>query len=457
MKYNAHGYQIHTTEHIIDNMFSAAFLEMGLGKTVSTLTAIDELINNHLEVSKVLIIAPKRVAEETWSSEIYKWDHLKHLTFSKILGTEVNRKKAIMKKADIYIINRENVEWLVAFLGGWWPYDMVVVDELSSFKSAKSRRFKALRQVRPKIKRLVGLTGTPAPNGMLDLWSQLYLLDMGERLGKTISSYRQAFFTPGKSNGHIVYNYRLRPEAEKAIFSRIEDICVSMTSKDYLELPERIDNVVSVKLGDETMKAYEAFEKEEILALVNGDEISTPNAAALTNKLLQFSNGAIYDEDRKVHHLHDDKMEALEELIESANGKPVLVFYSYKHDMDRIKAKFGKKVVTFEDGGTTKVMQKWNAGEIEVLVGHPASMGHGLNLQSGGHIMVWFGLPWSLELYQQAVARLDRQGQEEAVMNNILISKGTMDEDVWRALNGKKAGQEALMEAIKARIEKYSR
>lgn len=454
MKYTPHNYQVHATNHVIQHPYSALLLEMGLGKSVSTLTAIDQLMHDYMEVNKVLVVAPKRVAEDTWSAEVQKWDHLRHLTISKVLGSEINRKKALFKKADIYIINRENVEWLVQYVGSMWPFDMVVIDELSSFKSAKSRRFKAMRAIRPKIKRLVGLTGTPAPNGLIDLWSQLYLLDQGERLGKTISAYRQAFFKPGKSNGHIVYNYRLLPEAEQQIFSRIEDICVSMKAEDYLELPERIDNVVKVKLEEKAMKAYYEFEKKEILALASGDEISTPNAAALTNKLLQFANGAIYDEERNVHKLHGDKLDQLDELIEAANGKPVLVFYTYKHDLDRIKERFKARVVTFEEG-TSKVMQRWNNKEIEILCGHPASMGHGLNLQSGGHIMVWFGLPWSLELYQQAVARLDRQGQIEVVTNHILISEGTMDEDVWKALQGKEAGQDALMEAVKARIEKY--
>lgn len=456
MHYTPHNYQVHATNHVIKHPFSALLLEMGLGKSVSTLTAIDQLMHDYMEVNKVLVIAPKRVAEDTWTSEISKWDHLKHLTVSKVLGSEVNRKKALFKKADIYVINRENVEWLVQYIGAMWPFDMVVVDELSSFKSAKSRRFKALRAIRPKIKRLVGLTGTPAPNGLIDLWSQMYLLDQGERLGKTISAYRAAFFKPGKQVGHIVYSYRLLPEAEQQIFSRIEDICVSMKAEDYLELPERIDNVVKVKLEEKTLKAYYEFEKKEILALANGDEISTPNAAALTNKLLQFANGAIYDEQRVWHKLHDDKLDQLEELIEAANGKPVLVFYTYKHDLERIKERFKGKVVTFEEG-TSKVMQRWNNKEIEILCGHPASMGHGLNLQAGGHIMIWFGLPWSLELYQQAVARLDRQGQIEVVTNHILISEGTMDEDVWKALNGKEAGQDALMEAVKARIEKYTK
>lgn len=457
MQYTPHAYQQHAINHVIKHPFSALLLEMGLGKSSATLTAIDQLMHDYMEVNKVLVIAPKRVAEDTWTSEINKWDHLKHLTVSKVLGSEVNRKKALFKKADIYVINRENVEWLVQYIGAMWPFDMVVVDELSSFKSAKSRRFKALRAIRPKIKRLVGLTGTPAPNGLIDLWSQMYLLDQGERLGKTIGAYRAAFFKPGKQVGHIVYNYRLLPEAEQQIFSRIEDICVSMRAEDYLELPERIDNVVKVKLEEKTLKAYYEFEKKEILALANGDEISTPNAAALTNKLLQFANGAIYDEQRVWHKFHDDKLDQLEELIEAANGKPVLVFYTYKHDLERIKERFKGKVVTFEDGGTSKVMQRWNNKEIEILCGHPASCSHGLNLQAGGHIMIWFGLPWSLELYQQAVARLDRQGQVETVTNHILLSEGTMDEDVWKALSNKSVGQDVLMEAVKARIEKYTR
>ena len=455
MRYVPHKYQEHATEHIIDNPYCGVFIDMGLGKTVSTLTALDLLMNDYLSVGVVLIIAPKRVAEDTWSSEIYKWDHLRHLTVSKVLGSEANRKKALFKKADIYVINRENVEWLVQYCKHTWRFDTVVIDELSSFKSAKSRRFRALKEIRPRIKRLIGLTGTPTPNGMIDLWSQMYLLDMGQRLGKTITSYRQAFFTPGASKGHVVYNYRLNPKAEQLIYDRIEDICISMKADDYLDLPERIDNVVSFKLSDEVWKQYQDFERKEILALASGGEISTPNAAALTNKLLQYANGAIYDEDRKVHLLHDEKLDRLEELIEEANGKPVLVLYNYQHDKDRIKSRFGKKVTTFDEGDTSTIMGKWNQGKIEILLGHPASMGHGLNMQYGGHILIWFGLPWSLELYLQAVARLDRQGQVNVVTNHILLSKGTLDEDVWKALNSKKGGQDALMEAIKAKISLY--
>lgn len=454
MEYKPHKYQEFGTEHIITNNYAGLFLDMGLGKTVSTLTAIQRLMYDYFLVDKVLVIAPKRVAEETWSAEIYKWDHLRGLTISKVLGTESARKKALFKKADVYIINRENVEWLVQYIGHSWMFDMVVVDELSSFKSAKSRRFKALRQVRPKIKRLVGLTGTPSPNGMLDLWSQLYLLDMGERLGKTITSYRDAFFNPGKSKGHIVYEYKIQASAEEEIYKRIEDICISMKAKDYLDLPVRIDNNVMVTLSPENKAKYDEFEKTEVLALV-GTEISVANAAGLTNKLLQFANGALYDENKKAHLIHDDKMDRLAELIEEANGKPVLVLYSYRHDLDRMKAYFGKRLSTFEEG-TVKVMDRWNKKEIEILAGHPASMGHGLNMQNGGHILIWFGLPWSLELYQQAIARLDRQGQVEVVTNHLLISKGTMDEDVVKALMNKEKSQDALMEAIKARITKYT-
>lgn len=425
---------------------------MGLGKTVSTLTAIDSLLNDYFAVDRILVIAPLRVAQSTWTDEIEKWDHLKHLTVSKILGSEPNRKAALLKKADIYIINRENVPWLVSHLAGHWIFDMVVIDELSSFKSAKSSRFKALRSVRPKMRRVVGLTGTPSPNGLIDLWSQMFLIDMGERLGKSITNYRQHFFHPGAANGHVVYNYKINKGSEEEIYNRIGDICISMKAVDYLDLPERVDHNIKLELSEEQFKQYCEFEKSQVLELLSGPEISVANAAALTNKLLQYANGALYDEDKNWHEVHDIKLDALEEIIEEANGKPVLVFYSYKHDLERIAKKFGKRVRTLD--GPAEIKQ-WNDGKIEILIAHPASAGHGLNLQKGGNIIVWFGLPWSLELYQQAVARLHRQGQTSMVMNYRLIVKGTMDQDVLRALDYKAVGQDALMEAVKARIEKY--
>lgn len=464
MKYIPHPYQEHATEHIIEHPFAGLFLDMGLGKTVSTLTAIDRLLFDLCEISRVMVIAPKRVAEDTWTTEAQKWDHLRHLRISRVLGTERQRKEALQAKADIYVINRENVAWLVSHYGGAFPFDMLVIDELSSFKSAKATRFKALRQVRPKISRVVGLTGTPVPNGLLDLWPQLYLLDMGERLGKTLTSYRERYFVEGKRNGHVVYDYKLRkPESDllgddfyqREIYDRISDICISMKAEDYLQLPERLDLNIDIHLSPKTKNLYDEFERKQILALDDLDDISAVNAAALTNKLLQFANGAVYDSEAVWHEVHKEKLEALEEIIENANGHPVLVFYSYKHDQERIHRHL--KGYRPEDLKDSTTISRWNKREIPVLLAHPASAGHGLNLQAGGNIIVWFGLPWSLELYLQAVARLDRQGQVESVINHRLIAKGTMDEDVLLALDRKAGGQEALMQAVKARIDKYLR
>jgi SNF2 family DNA or RNA helicase len=465
MKYIPHPYQDHATKHIIDNPSSGLFLEMGLGKTVATITAIDTLMFDLCEVSKVLVIAPKRVAEEVWSTEIEKWDHLQHFRISKVLGTERQRKEALKAKADIYVINRENVVWLVAHYGGSLPFDMLVIDELSSFKSAKSARFKALRIVVPGIKRVVGLTGTPVPNGLLDLWPQMYLLDQGQRLGKTLTSYREKYFKPGKRNSHIVYNYEQKTETDvdlfgadiyqKEIYEKIGDICISMKAEDYLSLPKRIDRNIDVRFSDKTMQQYLQFEKEQILALEDLEEISAVNAAALTNKLLQFANGAVYNSEGEWYEVHKEKIEALEEILDTANGHPVLVFYSYKHDKERILSHLKKyKPQEFKGPETTA---RWNRKEIGMMMAHPASAGHGLNWQAGGNIIVWFGLPWSLELYLQAVARLDRQGQTTSVVNHRLISKGTMDEDVLLALDNKSVGQEILMKAVKARIEKYTK
>ncbi len=447
MIYKPHNYQEYAKDWIIDKECSGLFLDMGLGKTVITLTGIQELLHDYFDVSKVLVIAPLRVAETTWEEEINKWDHINYLTISKILGPKKEREDALRRKADIYIINRENVTWLVDTLKNKWNFDMVVIDELSSFKSHKAQRFKSLRKVRPLIKRIVGLTGTPSPNGLIDLWPQLYLLDKGERLGKTLTGYRDRYFLPDKRNQHIIFSYKLKPEAEKRIYEKIEDICISMKAKDYLNLPERVNNVVPVVLKDK--EKYDQFERELLLELEEGDVVAN-NAAALTNKLLQFANGAIYDEDGEVRLIHDDKLDALDDLIEAANGKPVLVFYSFIHDKDRIKERY-KNARTLE---TAEDIKKWNNGQIEILLAHPASAGHGLNLQVGGHIIIWFGLTWSLELYMQANARLDRQGQKETVIIHHLVAKGTVDEDVMNALENKEVGQEALLKAVKARIEK---
>lgn len=455
MEFRPYDYQKHAIEHIINNPYSALFLDMGLGKTVSTLTAIDILMYQDLEVNKVLVIAPLRVADSTWDAEIKKWDHLKHLTFSKILGPARKRKEALKADADIYLINRENVTWLVGQYGSAFPFDMVVVDELSSFKSPKANRFKSLKLIRPLVNRVVGLTGTPAPNTLIDLWSQLYLLDMGERLGKTVGKYRREYFNPGQTNGHVVYNYKLKQRSEEAIYDRIGDICISMKAKDYLNLPARIDRTVDIVLSEKDQFRYMEFEKKMILEFMDEEEISVANAAGLSNKLLQFSNGAVYNEDRDVREIHDEKLRALDEIVECANGQPVLVFYSFKHDFERIqkylKKYKPKKLVGNED------IENWNDGNIQLLLAHPASCGHGLNLQAGGNIIVWFGLNWSLELYQQANARLDRQGQTENVIVHHLVTKGTIDEDVLKALQRKEVGQNALMDAVKARVRKYKK
>ena len=454
MKYTPHQYQEHATEHVIQNKASGLFLDMGLGKTVATLTAIDFLMFDSLEVQRVLVIAPKRVAEDTWIGEATKWRHLNHLRISVVLGDERKRKNALKQKADIYVINRENVAWLVAFYQSAWPFDMVVIDELSSFKSPKAIRFKALKRIRPLVSRLVGLTGTPAPNGLIDLWPQVYLLDQGERLEKSITRFRQKYFTAGRTNGMIVYDYKPKEDTETAIYNKIGDICISMKAEDYLQLPERIDRTVDVKLSSKVKEQYKEFEKKHILALIDNEDISAVNAAALSTKLLQYANGAVYSEDKSYHEVHDSKLEALEDIIESANGQSVLIFYSFKHDFERISARF--RHLSPRAIKSSQDIEDWNNGKIRLLLAHPASAGHGLNLQAGGNIVVWFGLNWSLELYQQANARLHRQGQLKPVIIHHLLAEDTLDHDVMKALEGKSDKQDALMEAIKARIKKYT-
>lgn len=406
------------------------------------------------EVNKVLVIAPLRVAEDTWSTEVEKWDHLKHLRISKILGNPKSRLAALKKNADIYMTNRENVEWLVKECFNDWTFDMVVIDELSSFKSSKAIRFRALKKVRPYFKRIVGLTGTPAPNSLIDLWPQVYLLDGGKRLGKTITGYREQYFRPGERNQFIVYKWNLKEGAEDQIHNKISDICISMMAKDYLDIPERIDNEILVSLTDEAVKKYKQLEKDLVLELGEND-ITAANAAVLTNKLLQMSNGAIYSEDKTVIEIHEEKLKALLDIIEAANGKPVLIFYSFKHDFDRIVCFLKSKKLKAVELKDSSDIKKWNSGEIPILLVHPASAGHGLNLQYGGNIIVWFGLTWSLELYQQANARLHRQGQKKNVIIHHLVAKGTVDEDVMKALGSKEVNQNMLLEAVKARIEKY--
>lgn len=453
--YKPHNYQNLALQHVLDNPKAGLFLDMGLGKTSITLTAIDDLIYNQFAISKVLIIAPLRVADLTWQEELEKWSHLKYLRISKILGTVKQRRHALYHtEADIYIVNRENVCWLVDELdtgvGQIWDFNMVVIDELSSFKSPKSQRFKSLRKVISASDRVVGLTGTPAPNGLIDLWSQIYLLDQGKRLGKSITQYREAFFNPDKRNGHVVFNYKLNEGSEQAIHTKIDDICMSMKAEDWLEMPERMEIKQIVTLTEKEMVRYKEFEKQSYIQFMEG-EVTALTAGALTQKLLQYANGAMYyNEDMEYLDTSGSKLDALDEIIELSSGKPVLVFYSFRHDLERIKARFGKRAVKLE---TSKDIESWNRGEIEIMLAHPASAGHGLNLQAGGSIIIWFGLTWSLELYQQANARLYRQGQREAVIIHHLIAKGTVDEDVIRSLINKKDVQEDLLKALKARLK----
>lgn len=451
MKFTPHAYQQHAIRWIIDHPEAGLFLEMGLGKTAITLTAIQELMYDRFEVNKVLVIAPLRVAATVWDTESAKWDHLGMLRVVKVLGTKEQRLAALAQDADIYVINRENVSWLESHfrqVKRKWPFDMVVIDELSSFKAASSERFKALRRVRPAIKRLVGLTGTPAPNGLIDLWAQVYLIDRGERLGSTLGGYRQRYFNEGRRNAHVVFNWVPKQGAEEAIYGKLGDICMSMQACDYLTLPERRDIYMELELPDYARAAYDKLERELVLPL-KGTTITAQSAAVVTGKLLQMANGAVYDEDRQDFVIHDRKLDALETLVEAANGRPVLVYYAYQHDLMRIRERFpqAKVLKSSED------VAAWNRGEIPLLLAHPDSAGHGLNLQSGGHILVWFGLTWSLEKYQQANARLHRQGQSQPVAIYHLIAKGTVDEDVVKVLAGKETRQDALIAAVKARVD----
>lgn len=458
---NLHGYQKKAIEHILTHSHCALFLEMGLGKTVSTLTAIHHLLYKELDVTRVLVIAPKRVAESVWDEEINKWDHLSGMRVSKIIGSEKQRVAALFKAADIYLLGRDNVEWLANYMRdyrkGIVPFDMLVIDELSSFKNPRSHRFKALRSMRHCFKRIVGLTGTPAPNGLMDLWGQIFLLDGGKRLGRFITHYRDAYFKPGKRNGAIIYTYDLQKDGAERIYKQIGDICMSMKSEDYLELPGRIENVIPIKLTPELQKKYDEFEREQILSLATEQEkteISAINAAALSNKLLQFANGAMYDENGKVHILHDLKIEACKELLEDADGKPVLIAWTFRSDRDRLLEAL--RVYKPRELQGQRDIDDWNAGRIKVLLMHPASGGHGLNLQMGGHIIIWYGQTWSLELEQQFNARLDRQGQQEKVIINKLVAVDTIDRDIIKALSNKDKTQESLMQAVKDRIRKYT-
>ena len=447
MKYAPHNYQKFATDFIINHPVSAVLLEMGLGKSVISLSAINELMLDYFDVSRTLVIAPLRVANSTWPDEIKKWDHLKHLNYSVVIGSEKERLDALRKPAHIYLINRENVDWLITKSGVSWKFDMVVIDELSSFKSYQAKRFKSLLKVRPKIKRIVGLTGTPSSNGLMDLWAEFRLLDMGERLGRYITYYRQNFFVPDKRNQQMIFSYKPKEGSEKMIYSLISDITISMKSKDFLKMPECVMNEVVVSLSDKEQKLYDSLKQDMVLSLEE-NEIDAINAAALSNKLLQMSNGAVYNDDKESLHIHDRKLDALEDLIEGANGKPVLVAYWFKHDLEKIKDRFDVRKIK-----SAKDISDWNEGKIPVALIHPASAGHGLNLQAGGSTLIWFGLTWSLELYQQTNARLYRQGQDSTVVIHHILTKGTIDEDVMKALKAKERIQDALIESVKARLK----
>ena len=448
MKYVPYEYQQYATRFIEKNEVAAIFLECGLGKSVITLTAIKNLIAKG-EVKKVLVIAPLRVGKTTWPDEIEKWEHLKGLTYSVAIGTVKERESALRKNADITIINRENVEWLIAKSGVPFDYDMVVIDELSSFKSYKAKRFKYLLKARPTVERIVGLTGTPSSNGLMDLWAQFQLLDLGERLGRYITRYREGYFTPDKRNAQVVFSYKPLPGAEEKIYDKIGDITISMKAKDYLKMPDLVMNTVKVKMSDKDGAIYEQL-KDDMFIDIREEEIDVANAAALSNKLQQLANGAIYGADKKVIRIHDGKLDALEDLIESANGKPVLVAYWFKHDLERIKERFPivREIKTPDD------IKAWNKGEILVGIIHPASAGHGLNLQQGGSTMIWFGLTWSLELYQQTIARLYRQGQTKTVVVHHIVTEGTIDELMLVSLDRKEKRQDALIDAVKAQIRR---
>ena len=445
MKYQPHEYQKRATQFIIDNRYCALFLDMGLGKTVSTLTAIDILKNDYLEIDKVLVIAPKSVALNTWSGETAKWDHLRKLRISVAMGTAAQRTKAIERDADIYVTNRDNVKWIVDYFKKEpWPFDTVVLDESSSFKNPSSQRFKALRKIRPQLRRVIELTGTPSPNGLMDLWPQIWLLDMGERLGRTLGSYRSEFFTAGRRNGAVVYDWIARPGARQRISKRLADISMSMQASDYLDMPDVIDGGLTLALPPDEMRDYQAFQKEQLMQLDNTD-IEAVTAAALTNKLLQYTGGALYDDQHNWHEVSTAKLEALQDIVESTD-ESVLIYYQYQSEKDRI-LKMLPDAVTFT--GEPELLESWNAGKIRLMLAHPASVAYGLNMQAGGHIIVWYTPTWNLELYMQANARLHRQGQTKPVVIYHLIASGTIDERVMQALNCKNGSQAALLKHIK--------
>lgn len=449
MKYNPHDYQRYAAEFIIAHPVAALLLDMGLGKTSITLTAINDLLFDSFEIHKVLVVAPLRVARDTWSAEIEKWEHLKNLRYSVVVGMAQERISALLTPADIYIINRENIQWLVEESGLPFDFDMAVIDELSSFKNHQSKRFRAFMKVRPKLKRIVGLTGTPAGNGLMDLFAEFKLLDMGERLGRLIGLYRNTYFQPDKRNGMVIYSYRPLPNAEQQIYDKISDITISMKAADHLKMPELISSEYTVQLSEKEREKYDSLKKDLVLSEDN-EEVTAANAASLSNKLSQMANGAVYSDDESVIQIHDRKLDALEDIIESMNGKPLLVAYWFKHDLERIKKRFDVREIR-----SSVDISDWNSGKIPVALIHPASAGHGLNLQSGGSTLVWFGLTWSLELYQQTNARLWRQGQTaDTVVIQHIIAKGTIDEQIMKALKTKDTAQAAIIIAVKAEVHK---
>ena len=456
MIYKPYDYQRTAMQWIVDKPKCGLFLDMGLGKTVSTLTAIQQLIDD-CEVSRVLVVAPKKVAETTWSTEAQKWEHLRDLKVVKVLGTEKQRCLALSQKADVYVTGRDNFVWLVGKYGGRLPFDTLVIDELTSFKSAKSERFKAMRIALPSVHRVIGLTGTPAPNGLIDLWAQMYCLDQGERLGRSVTKYREAYFETHRWN-NIVVRCDVRKGCEEIIRNKIADICLSMQAKDYLQLPDLITHTATVELTPKVREAYERFEREKVLEFKteHGQEpanVLAQSAAGLMNKLAQFANGAVYDDSMQVHEVHSEKLDRLAEIVEAANGNSVLVFYQYKHDVTRIAAKLkGYRVRAYQG---EKDLNDWNAGQIDVLLAHPASTAYGLNMQQGGHYIVWFGTGWNLEHYQQANARLHRQGQQHPVQVYKLICAGTVDEKASAALEGKKGVQQSLLDSLNYLLRKY--
>ncbi|MFQ3903741.1 DEAD/DEAH box helicase [Staphylococcus sp. 50Mo3-1] len=448
--FKPYDYQAYAIDKIIDNKRFGLFLDMGLGKTVSTLTAIEQLKYDYLDVDRVLVIAPKRVAEDTWAQEVDKWTHLTHLDVSLVLGTPKQREKALEKNADIYVINVDNTKWICERYKKDWPFDMVIIDELSTFKNSDSQRFKILKKKWPLFDRFVGLTGTPAPKNIMDLWAELYLIDGGERLGKFKTHFRQRYFYPTHKVAEHTFNWELKDGAKDEIYKMISDVTVSMESKDYLKMPERVDTVKEAKLSKKERALYDELEQNMVIEndIDDDKDIVALNSASLSNKLLQMSNGAVYADDGSITHIHDKKLELLDEIVEESQGQPILVMYNYKHDKERLLERYSFAETLDSDD----YMERWNKGEIQMLITHPASAGHGLNLQYGGSIMVWFGLTWNLEYYEQANARLYRQGQKKTTVIHHLLTENSIDQKVYESLKNKKLGQNELMNAVKARL-----